>query len=98
MFCLYVGLHDENNIRQLYDFFYQLEKLKVRSLPVTSSLPHFNILCTQIAPALNQTVTLTADVVVDLAPFKSLISLRVGKYYILIMLMSMFLPARGSGG
>lgn len=50
-------LHDENNIRQLYDFFYRLEKLK-------------------IAPALNQTVTLATDVVVDLTPFKSLISLR----------------------
>ena len=35
---LCVGLHDENNIRQLYDFFYQLEKLKVRSCSVTSPL------------------------------------------------------------
>ena len=78
MFYLYAGLHDENNIRQLYDFFYQLEKLKVRSLPLTSPLLHFNIFYTQIAPALNQTVTLTTDVMVDLAPFKSLISLRVG--------------------
>lgn len=75
---LCVGLHDENNIRQLYDFFYQLEKLKVRSCSVTSPLLCYIICYTQIAPALNQMVTLTTDVMVDLAPFKSLISLRVG--------------------
>ena len=47
-----------------------------------------SIILVQIAPALNQTVTLTTDIKIDLAPFKSLISLRVSgitKYLIIIL-------------